>query len=176
MYELTATNNFFFYTCLSSGDACIYLTNRSQSLKCMIKSMRSMLFIENMASHGLVVKFRQSKMIKIDFDGIQQRVVALNLPKKSFQHLYPGVGGSIIYSENTEGSPLLNIHRFIFNTRKTDLLIGGISNISISQNRKQLLYQAGSTWGIIKSESPGKVGDGKLNHMGMWMGNDHNGM
>lgn len=38
--------------------------------------------------------------------------------------MYPGVGGSIIYSENTEGSQLLNIHRFIFNTRKTDLLIG----------------------------------------------------
>ena len=110
----------------------------------------------------------KSKMINIDFNGIQQRVVALNLPKKSFQHLYPGVGGSIIYSENTEGSPLLNIHRFIFNTRKTDLLMGGINNIAISQNRKQLLYQAGSTWGIIKSETPGKVGDGKLNvNMGM---------
>jgi tricorn protease len=46
--------------------------------------------------------------------------------------------------------------------------MGGVSNIAISQNRKQLLYQSGSTWGIIKSELPGKVGDGKLNvNMGM---------
>jgi len=113
-------------------------------------------------------KVKKSTLVQIDFKGIQERTIPLTAIKKTYQHLFPGVSGSILFTESIENSPLSNVSRFIFNGRKTEALVSGVNSIAISLNRKQLLYQSGSTWGILKSDVSGKSGDGKINtNLGM---------
>ena len=51
----------------------------------------------------------------------------------------------------------------LYEYRKSDPFISGITYATVSADRKALLYRSGTTWGIINtSESNKKSGDGRL--------------
>ena len=108
-------------------------------------------------------------VVRIDLDGITQRVLAVNIPAGDYNNLTAGAAGTFYYTEPfTGGAPgTLRLQRYQLRERAaTPFLEGSIRSYSISADKKKLLYQAGdgaNRWGVVATERPAKVGDGPLN-------------
>ena len=86
--------------------------------------------------------------MKIDFDKISQRILALPLPARHYLELLPGKEGTVFL---TEGSPIegmrggggVAIYRFDLKGRKADRVLENVSSFSLSANGEKMLYRAG---------------------------------
>jgi tricorn protease len=104
--------------------------------------------------------------VRVDFDGIAQRILAFNVPAGDYGNLMAGAAGSIYYTEPTvPGSPAsLRLQRYQLTERAAAPFLEGIRSYTLSADKKKLLYQAGGNrWGIVATDRPAKVGDGPLN-------------
>ena len=108
-------------------------------------------------------------VVRIDLNGISQRVLAVNIPAGDYNNLNAGAAGTFYYTEPfTGGAPgTLRLQRYQLRERAAaPFLEGSIRSYSISADKKKLLYQAGdgaNRWGVVATERPAKVGDGPLN-------------
>ena len=109
-------------------------------------------------------KKKEENNVKIDIEGINQRIVALDIPQRTYTGLVKAPEGHIFYMESVPNSSTLDLHRYSLKDRKGKKLSGGINSVTVSHDRKSLLYRKGSNWGIVSSTTPAiKNGDGKLN-------------
>jgi len=99
--------------------------------------------------------------VKIDFDNISQRILALPLPARRYVDLQAGKPG-VLFA--LEGPPpgagenfALAVHRFDLKTRKSDVAIDGVRSFEISQNGEKMLYQQGEKW-VIAAPRPMATG------------------
>ena len=120
-----------------------------------------------------------AKDIKIDLDGISQRVVALAVPGANISEMMAG-DDAVYYATQPIGGlsgPLPGedpaIHAYNMKERKDSVLVAGGDAFALSQDHKKMLYAAGAshTYGIIDTTpaSEHHVGDGVLNLSGMRM-------
>ncbi len=105
--------------------------------------------------------------VRIDFDNFSQRILAVPIPEKNFFAVTPGKEGVIFVQERpivelNPGPPQLIVSKFDFKTRKTDLIVGGISAYNLSANGEKMLYKLGTQWFINGAEAPPKPGEGLL--------------
>jgi tricorn protease len=106
--------------------------------------------------------------VRIDFDRISQRILAVNLPAGDYGNLTAGAAGSLYYTEPTApGVPSLRLQRYQLRERTAAPFLEGIRSYSLSSDKKKLLYQgvAANSWGIVPTDRPApvRVGDGPLN-------------
>jgi tricorn protease len=106
--------------------------------------------------------------MRIDSQGIRQRILALGIPAGDYGNLTSGAAGTIFYTESVPsagGAPAsLRLQRYQFKERAAAPFLEGIASYTLSADKKKLMYQAaGSRWGIIPTDRPAKVGDGALN-------------
>src|SRR5581483_2470833 len=104
--------------------------------------------------------------VKIDFDGIDQRIVSLPIPARDYRGMDAGKSGILFIREvvETPGQPPSNTeYRFDLKTRKTEKLLDGISMFELSQNGEKMMYGLGGGFFIAGSAAPPKPGEGKLN-------------
>ena len=102
----------------------------------------------------------KEKEIKIDLDGIMQRIVPLPIPSKNFTDLQAGSEGTIYITESIPqngGRPSNTLHSFDFKSKKFKKVMGGIRGFEMSANKKQALYSKGPmAWFISAAEAIGK--------------------
>jgi tricorn protease len=116
-------------------------------------------------------KTARSVEVRIDFEGIGQRILALNVPAADYGSLQAGATGTVFYTEPIvtsagAGPAALRLQRYQLKDRKAEPFLEGIRSYTLSADRKKLLYQvggAGDRWGIVPTERPAKVGDGAIN-------------
>jgi tricorn protease len=102
-------------------------------------------------------------VVKIDADGIAQRILAVDVPLRNYAELQPGPDGYVFYAEAIPNQQGATLHRYNFKDRKAEVYLTGINSASVSNDRKSLLYRSNATWGILgTTDSNKKVGDGKL--------------
>jgi tricorn protease len=107
--------------------------------------------------------------VRIDFDGIAQRLLSLNVPPGDYSRLTAGQAGSIFYMEAPSGGGQggARLHRYQLKERAAAPFLEGVRTYSLSGDRKKLLYQAGpgpeGRWGVVPVDRPAKVGDGPIN-------------
>jgi len=111
--------------------------------------------------------------VRIDFDRIGQRIIAVNIPAADYSNLTGGAAGSFYYTEpiltTAPVPPSLRLQRYDLKARAAAPFLEGIRSYSLSADKKKLLYQGsaggGATWGIVPTDRPApvKVGDGPLN-------------
>jgi tricorn protease len=107
--------------------------------------------------------------VRIDFEGIAQRLLSLNVPPGDYSRLSAGQAGSIFYLEAAaSGAPgAMRLQRYQLKDRAAAPFLEGIRSYSLSGDRKKLLYQAGGgpegRWGVVPVDRPAKVGDGQMN-------------
>ncbi len=106
--------------------------------------------------------------VRIDFDNIGQRILAISIPAGEYGNLTAGAAGSFYYTEPTApGLPSFRLQRYDLKARAAAPFLEGIRSYSLSNDRKRLLYQgvAPNTWGVVPTDRPApvKVGDGPLN-------------
>jgi tricorn protease len=96
-------------------------------------------------------------LVKIDFDNIGQRILALSLPMRRYVGLQVGKSGELYALEAPAPSPgqefSLTVHRFDLKKRKSDVAMSGVRFFEISQNGEKMLYQQGDHW-FIKAPKP----------------------
>ncbi|HYW72770.1 MAG TPA: PDZ domain-containing protein [Pyrinomonadaceae bacterium] len=110
----------------------------------------------------------RSVTVRIDFDNIGQRILALSIPAGEYGNLTAGAAGSFYYAEPTApGVPSFRLQRYQLRERVALPFLEGIRSYSLSGDRKKLLYQglAPNSWGIVPTDRPApvRVGDGPLN-------------
>jgi tricorn protease len=112
-----------------------------------------------------------AKNFHIDLDGLQDRIVALPVPPASINEINAAKGFLYYSTQPVQGlsGPLPGeesaIHAFDMKERKEKTLIEGTQHWAISFDGSKILYQAGSTFGIIdaKPDPQKHVGDGAIN-------------
>jgi len=107
-----------------------------------------------------------SGSIRIDFEGIGRRVLALNIPEGEYTGLKAGAAGTIFYTQlmREGGEPRgLRLQQYQLMTRTAIPFLEGIRFYTLSADKKKLLYQAGRTrWGVVSTNRPAKAGEGTL--------------
>jgi tricorn protease len=105
--------------------------------------------------------------VRIDFDNIGQRILALPLPEKNYFAVTPGKEG-IVYLQDgplvslQPGPRQITVNKFDFKTRKTDKIVEGITAYNLSDNREKMLYRQGEQWFIADAGNPPKTAEGAL--------------
>jgi tricorn protease len=115
---------------------------------------------------------RRAVNVRIDFDRIGQRILAVNIPAGDYSNLTAGASESFYYTEPIlttapAGLPALRLQRYQLKERTAAPFLEGIRSYSVSNDKKKVLYQAaaggGASWGIVATDRPVKVGDGPIN-------------
>lgn len=116
------------------------------------------------------------KPVKIDFDGIEQRVVKLAVRLGNVGPLH-AVKGKVVYSRYPAtgaakpGVPSGTLLYYDLKEREEKTVISGIDDYDLSTDGKKVLYRSMTDWGIIDLAPEKKVGDGKIetNKMKAWI-------
>ncbi|HVO98801.1 MAG TPA: PDZ domain-containing protein [Bryobacteraceae bacterium] len=126
------------------------------------------------------------KPVRIDFDKIQQRILALPLPARGYTMLATGKAGSLYIMEPPAGGGGrggggggATLSKFDLKTRKTDKLGDSIASFDLSANGEKMLLRmggggaggrggrggapsAGPQYVIVPATAPVKAGEGAL--------------
>jgi len=100
---------------------------------------------------------KKDEGISIDFDGIEQRIIAMPMPQKDYQYMIAGSEGTVFISESGEKSN--TIRKFTLKDREAKEFVTGARSVSISADGKQMLARVGSSWKVMATSKPnGKDG------------------
>ncbi|HEY1377005.1 MAG TPA: PDZ domain-containing protein [Gemmataceae bacterium] len=102
----------------------------------------------------------KSADVKIDFDGLDQRVVAAPVPPGDYHGLTAGAAGQVLYLKSPADAPATfegpnrapaELHRFDVAKRKDETLRGGVSGYKLTPDgKKALTFTAPGTWAIAE--------------------------
>jgi tricorn protease len=118
---------------------------------------------------------KEPEPVRIDLDGIGQRIIALPIPARPYGDLLVGKAGTIYLVEN----PPVNldsmepasdtVHKFDLEKRKFDKVLDGVTAFIVSANGEKALYLQGSgpaaSWAIGDVAALGTPGGPKALHM-----------
>lgn len=115
------------------------------------------------------------KHVEIDFDGLQQRVVAVpSIAVRRYADVQPGPAGTIFFTENvpqtgTKEIPFSGgtIHRYQLKARKATPYVQNVAQYVVSADGKKLLYRTPGPQGALflidaTAATPPAEGHGKL--------------
>jgi len=105
--------------------------------------------------------------MRIDFDGIAQRILSLPIPQANFAGLAGGTAGELYLvaqplTSVTETPPAYSVFKFDLASRRTMPLLDGVSAFALSFNGKRMLYAIGKSWYVDSTDAPPKPGQGRL--------------
>ncbi|MDP9194860.1 MAG: PDZ domain-containing protein [Acidobacteriota bacterium] len=91
--------------------------------------------------------------VRIDFDGLAQRILALPVEASGYSSLQAGKSGEIYYLQNATGVNRFSdepgaLRRFKLEGRKDESLLDGVNGFEISRDTKKVLLVMKETWVI----------------------------
>jgi len=103
---------------------------------------------------------------RIDLEGIERRIIPLDVPAGDLGDLAAGVAGTFFYTQappSGEGGPQpQQLFQYSLSDRKAHPFVDGITSYMISADAKRILYSSGGRWSIVSAEQPPKAGEGAL--------------
>ncbi|HZU21893.1 MAG TPA: PDZ domain-containing protein, partial [Terriglobales bacterium] len=122
--------------------------------------------------------------VKIDFDGIDQRILALPMPARNYTSLEAGAPGTLFISEAPAGPGAggpsgATIHRFEMSVRRSSPVLTGVNAFALSANGKKMLYRQGrgpaAKWQVASVPPPTPPGAPQPEAAGAGAGRGANG-
>ena len=107
--------------------------------------------------------------VRVDFEGIDQRTIALPVPPRNYTDVVAGKPGVLVLAEypltpvDVQDGGTQILHKFDLAERKIDKLIDAADDYSVSRDGEKLLYGQKGKWTIIPLTQPAKPGEGVLN-------------
>jgi len=95
---------------------------------------------ENIKKEAKKADSTKIKPVKIDFEGLQDRIVALPIPPKVYLQLEAAKEGVILYTEQVPNEETLSLYRFSFEKRKPEKLVDGITSFQIAAQGEKYVY------------------------------------
>jgi tricorn protease len=110
----------------------------------------------------------ETPTVRIDFDGMDQRILALPVPQRNYMQLHAAAEGILFYAEAVQGEPGFQLHRFNLEERESESFLGPLQHVAVSHDGQKLLYRSGEQWGVVNTVGPTPgVGDGSLDLGGL---------
>ena len=104
--------------------------------------------------------------VTVDFEGINQRILALPIPARSYAGLSTGKTGIIFLIESQPvalpGVQGATLHRFELDKRKVEKVLDGISYFDVSFNGEKMMYRQGERWFIVAAAQPVRPNEGAI--------------
>jgi tricorn protease len=100
--------------------------------------------------------------VRVDFDGIERRIVALPMPVRNYRMTVAGPEGTVFIGEFAPGSPGMTLHKFSLEEREATEFATGVSQASVSGDGKKLLFRAGPQWRVVDTARPPQGNGGRL--------------
>ncbi len=100
--------------------------------------------------------------VRIDFEGIERRIVALPMPVRRYGTVVAGPEGSVFIGETVENRPGEVLHKFVLEDGEASEFASGVSQVSASSDGSKILYQSGDSWYVVGAETKPEAGKGKL--------------
>lgn len=97
---------------------------------------------------------------RIDFDGIDQRILALPIPVAELSSLRAGAPGQVFFLRTADGRTALQ--RFDLSTRKTETVVPEVGGYEVSADGRKLLYRLKDAWFIVAATGKVEPGTGKV--------------
>ncbi|MCG6957313.1 MAG: protease, partial [Gemmatimonadetes bacterium] len=106
-------------------------------------------------------------VVRVDVQGIDQRILSLAVPARDYHSLQAGDAGTIFYLEAAAGGGFgagLTLQRYRLRDQSAKPFLSGVQMYTLSADHKKLLYAGRRQWGVVSADAPtAKVGDGSVN-------------
>ncbi|HJQ25611.1 MAG TPA: PDZ domain-containing protein [Blastocatellia bacterium] len=106
---------------------------------------------------------KEAEPVRIDFDKIGQRIIALPIPARNVVGLIAGKPGTLFVAEfappaaAVPGAPVgITLHKFDMEKRKFDKVLDAIGAFTLSANSEKALYRQGPNWFIATTATLGQ--------------------
>lgn len=107
-------------------------------------------------------------VVKIDVDGIGQRIISLPIPGKNYFGMQPGktgilflAEGPMVVTEDDLPNVPQTIQKFDLSKRKVDKVVEDVNDFTVSFDGEKILYRKGESWSTASpDDSPGSAGGG----------------
>jgi tricorn protease len=121
----------------------------------------------------------QPVVVKVDADGIGQRILALPLPARNYISMIAAKSGvlflgeaALVIRESEYDNLKVTVQRFDLGKRKVEKFLDDINDFAVSADGEKILYRKGETWTIAGTAEPPadgkpKPGEGPLKLDGM---------
>jgi len=119
---------------------------------------------------------KKTVTVKIDPENIEQRILAMPIPSRSYAGLTTGKTGVLFVQEepfttNFQDATGRIIHKFDLKTRKTEKFVEGVGAFVVSDNGEKVLFRQGQgaagRWVISGTAAVPKPGEGTVRTDGM---------
>ncbi len=100
--------------------------------------------------------------VRIAFDGVERRIVALPMPVARYATTAAGPEGTVFVGERAARGPELTLHKFSLEEREAEVFVDGIRRFAVSADGKKLLFAKGDAWHVADTLMPPEPGDGAL--------------
>ena len=120
-------------------------------------------------------KKEEPVVVKIDFDGISQRILALPIPARNYLNLAAGKAGILfiaegpmVITEDDQENLKGTIYKWELEKRKVDKFLDEVNDYAVSFNGEKILYRKGEQWLMAGTgepptgSGPPKPGEGPL--------------
>ncbi|PYQ67332.1 MAG: peptidase S41 [Acidobacteria bacterium] len=87
--------------------------------------------------------------VRIDFEGLNQRILDLPVSTAELSNLQPGDAGQVFFLRTADEKKALQ--RFDLKDRKTETLLPDVEDYAISADAKKLLYKTKESWAIAST-------------------------
>jgi len=107
--------------------------------------------------------------VVIDFDGLNERILALPVPAASLSGLQAGEAGQLYYVEfpSDQGQdfgprPGGSLHKYDFKQRKDEVVLTDVSGYMLSADKKKIGTRSRDTWSVVAAGQKPDPGKGKI--------------
>jgi tricorn protease len=105
---------------------------------------------------------KEELVVKIDLDGLQNRILAIDVPNRNYVALAPGPEKTVFYMEAIPNQSGFTMHQYDLKKQKADVFLEGVRQAVTAHDRKSVLVQTNGSWAIVNTSGKPKVADDKL--------------
>jgi tricorn protease len=103
-------------------------------------------------------------VVKIDVEGISQRILSLPIPPKNYSNMLAGKSGILFLAEApqvvTDYPVNQTIQKFDLSKRKVDKFMDEVNDFTISFDGSKILYHKGDSWATVSADDDGAAAGG----------------
>ncbi len=108
--------------------------------------------------------------VRIDFDGLAQRILALDVPPRSYAGLEAGAEGTVYYQELVQNEPGSTLYMYSLEEREAEKLGTGLDGFTLSADGKKLFFtRPGGQFFIVDAGGEIPPDEGQLDLSSMRM-------
>jgi tricorn protease len=88
------------------------------------------------------------KGVKIDWEHLDRRIIAMPIPVGNYDGMLAGPKGSVLITSGPA------ISKYTIAEKKLDEMVKGASQFAVSANGEKLLFKSGDTWRVVSTAKP----------------------